>query len=439
MSTIVDKQMMRIKKAHLALMKHPQTALYSGVMLMGKSSVFEGNFTARTDGVNKDYCANYMDKQKEDAVIRGVVLHENLHVALKHIVRCRDMYEHNKRLAGLAVDFVVNDVIASINATIGNSSEPLVKLGEGWVYDPMFHDWSVRQVWEFLKKNAKPSGKPQGSSGGDGQEDSDSTPDNTGKQSYESVNVNGKEYDLSGSGGDDGGFDEHDFESFVKGLSEDELKELGKKIDDGLRQGGILAGRMGGNDPRSITEMLEPTIDWREVLREFVSSSRKGNDEFTWRKMNRRQLANDIYVPSLEAETMGDVIIGIDTSGSIGGKELNEFASELASICDLMCPSGVRILWWDTSVAGEQYFNDDYSNIANNLKPQGGGGTHLSCVSKYIVEKGYEADCIVVLTDGYTESDVVWDTSIPTLFTIVHGNKSFTAPTGKVIFTDDLS
>ena len=443
MSAIVDKQMMRIKKAHLALMKHPETALYSGVMLMGKSDVVEGSFTAYTDGVNKKYCADYLASEKEDAVIRGVVLHENLHVALKHIARCRDMYEHNRRLAGLAVDFVVNDVIANVNGTILGGKEPIVKLGEGWVYDEMFHNWSVRQVWDYLKKHAKKSpqpqqGQPQGGCGGDEQEDSgkNSPPDGKGEK-YESVEVNGEEYDLSGSG--DGGFDEHDWDSYMDGLTEDELKELGKKIDDGLRQGGILAGRMGGKIPRTITDMLEPKVDWKEHLREFVSSSRSGSDEFTWRKMNRRQLANDMYVPSLEAETMGDVIMAIDTSGSIGADELNLFASELASICDLMSPSGVRIIWWDGAVAGEQYFNDDYANLSSRLEPKGGGGTYLSCVSKYVINKGYEADCIVVLTDGYTENDIKWDTPIPTLFTIVHGNKSFTAPTGKVIITDDLS
>ena len=104
-----------------------------------------------------------------------------------------------------------------------------------------------------------------------------------------------------------------------------------------------------------------------------------------------------------------------------------------------MCPSGVRVIWWDGSVAGEQYFNDDYFNIGGRLEPKGGGGTYLSCVSKYVIKKGYEADCIVVLTDGYTEDDIKWETSIPTLITIVHGNSRFDAPTGKVIFTEDLS
>ena len=43
----------RLKKAHVALMKHPETALYSGIMMMGDSTVVDDCPTAYTDGVNK--------------------------------------------------------------------------------------------------------------------------------------------------------------------------------------------------------------------------------------------------------------------------------------------------------------------------------------------------------------------------------------------------
>jgi predicted metal-dependent peptidase len=38
-------------------------------------------------------------------------------------------------------------------------------------------------------------------------------------------------------------------------------------------------------------------------------------------------MANDIYMPSMENETIGEVIVAIDTSGSIGTVELTEFAT----------------------------------------------------------------------------------------------------------------
>jgi predicted metal-dependent peptidase len=332
----VDKQLMRVKKAHITLMKHPETALYSGVMLMGKSDVSEGSFTAYTDGVNKRYCADYLETLKDESLIRGVVLHENLHVALKHIPRGREMFKEHRRMANMAVDFVVNDIITNIKGTVQGTKEAIVKVHDTWIYDPMFHNWSVKEVWDYLKKNAKKSPPPPQGQGGDpcdnptSKGDSKDSPPDKPRPQYESVEVGGKEYDLSDDGDGGGDFDEHDWESFIEGLTPDELKELGKKIDDGLRQGGILAGRMGGKIPRAITDMLEPKIDWREALRDFVSSSKRGSDEFTWRKMNKRQLANDMYMPSMEDERMGEVIFGIDTSGSIIGETLNLFASELA-------------------------------------------------------------------------------------------------------------
>ena len=80
-----DKQTVRVKRAHITMMKHKDTALYSGVMLMGKSEVTGGKFTAYTDGFNKKYCSDFIEKLPESQV-RGVVLHENLHVLLKHLL-----------------------------------------------------------------------------------------------------------------------------------------------------------------------------------------------------------------------------------------------------------------------------------------------------------------------------------------------------------------
>jgi ABC-type sugar transport system ATPase subunit len=113
----------------------------------------------------------------------------------------------------------------------------------------------------------------------------------------------------------------------------------------------------------------------------------KGKDEYTWRKMNKRHMANDIYTPSVENETIGEVVFAVDVSGSIGQEELTEFATEFVSICELCSPESVRVLWWDTQVEGEQIFRDDYTNLAGLLKPVGGGGTKVGCVSEYINKK----------------------------------------------------
>ena len=119
MLEVKDKQEVRVKKAHIALMKHPETALYSGVMLMGKSEVVDGSFTAYTDGVNKRYCRSYLkDRVQSEPKLRGLILHENLHVALKQIQRGKDMFKEDRKIANMAADFVVNDIIFQIEGKV---------------------------------------------------------------------------------------------------------------------------------------------------------------------------------------------------------------------------------------------------------------------------------------------------------------------------------
>ena len=429
-----NRQEIRLKKAHIALMKHPETALYSGVMLMGNSTVEDRKFTAYTDGVNKKYSRPFIENINMEAKLRGLVLHENLHVALKQIPRGKEMFKEDAKIANMAADFVVNDIIKNITGKVASGNEAIVELPDGALYDPFFHNWNMREVYNHIRKENPKRQQPQQRTAEDCDEqgDSNGTPSPSGTQDS-IIKANGKPYDMGGEG-----FDEHDWESYVDGLSDEERKELGDKIDRCLREGGMLAGRMGGKMPRAISDLLEPKIDWREVLREFVASTTRGNDEYTWRKMNKRHLANDMYLPSMENETIGEVVVAIDTSGSIGGKELTEFATELASIVDVVSPETVRVIWWDYDVHGEQCFKPEhYKDIASLLKPLGGGGTRVSCVSKYINEKKINAECVIVFTDGYVEDPIEWNIVPPTLWMITQ-NKSLEVPTGKkVIFNND--
>jgi predicted metal-dependent peptidase len=411
----------RIKKAHITLMQHPSTALYSGVIASGKNEVIDaeqegGKFTAYTDGINKVYCREYVAEYDNEAKLRGLILHENLHVALKQIPRHKDLQEDHK-LLNYAMDFVVNDIIKNTEGHTGYSKEPLVLLPDGALYHPMFHDWAVRKVYNYLKqrkdeldkaseKGEQPKSCDQqdkSSSGGEGETDIDEA-------------LRGMDKEMDG----------HRFGEVTE-MDAEQLKKLEGEIDKALRQGGMLAGRMGATVPRVIGDMLEPTVDWREVLREFVQSAMRGKDEYTWRKMSKPYLANDMYIPSMHSETMGELVVAIDTSGSIDNEQISEFASELASICDLCNPDKVRVLWWDTKVHGEQVFQGNYQDIGKMLKPLGGGGTHVGCVSDYMIKNSVNAEVLVIFTDGYVERDIKWEVTAPTMWFVTQ-NGSFDPP-----------
>lgn len=394
----------RVKKAHIAMMKHPETALYSGVMMMGTSAVVDDAITAYTDGINKRYGRAFLKAVcKTDQEIAGLVLHENLHIVLRHMIHNIDLFREDRNRANKAADYVVNDIIMNIK------DKNLVKLPEGGCYDPKYHNMNMREVYKLLEEE-----ECEGGSGGEGNDSGE------GEQ--------------QGNGGYS--FDEHDTEGDGQPMTPEKAKELEARIDRALREGALLAGRLGIDLPRAITDILEPKIDWRDALRDFVSSATRGKDEYTWRKFNRRVLPNDLYLPTVEDETIGEIVVAIDTSGSIGERELNEFASELVSICEAVSPEAVRVLWWDTKVHGEQLFKDDYQNIGSMLKPLGGGGTRVSCVAEYINKKRVNAECVLVFTDGYLESDVQWQITAPTLWMVTQ-NAGWNPPTGKKVMVKE--
>jgi predicted metal-dependent peptidase len=185
-----------------------------------------------------------------------------------------------------------------------------------------------------------------------------------------------------------------------------------------LRQGAILAGKMKGNVPREIGDVLTPKVDWREALREFITSFCVDKDESTWRRPSRRWIGDDVYMPSLIGESVGRVVVAIDMSGSIGSDEVSQFLGEVRDICDRVKPEGIDLLYWDTDVCQhEKYEQDQLDNLLGSTKPRGGGGTNPQCIVDYMSEKKIKAECAIVLTDGYVPN---WGDgwSCPTLWGI---------------------
>ena len=396
----------RVKKNHIVLMRHTETAAYSSILMMGDSEVTDAPDcpTAYTDGENKKYGMEFISKLN-DSELRGLILHENLHVGLLHIPRHKDLFKENAKLANVAMDLVVNDIIMNLK------DKQLASLPEGGVYDPMFHGWSVREIYNHLKKE-----NPEG---GDGE----------GR-----VKINGRMTEVDG--------DEHDPNGKASGGQEvdpakaaEKAKALEDAVGKAIREGAMLAGRLGASVPRQVEDSLEKPLRWEEVLREFAVSSVRGKDEYTWRAFNRALIVNNILAPTLENETLSELIFSFDTSGSITQDLINKAAYQLQVIADTVRPDRIRVLWWDTEVHGEQVFEGETSNIRNLLKPMGGGGTRASCVSEYIERKRYDPDCVVMFTDGYLEGNVIWNIKAPTLW-LVTDNKRWNPPKGKKVFVE---
>jgi predicted metal-dependent peptidase len=140
----VSKQSERLKKSHIFLMKHPKIMALSGIIIMGTSEVRANIPTAYTDGVNKKYGAGFMAKCT-DPQLNGLVMHENGHVFFRHVTHHKRLFRENPKLTNIAADFVVNDMIVLYE-------DKDIELPPGALWNPMFRNWSVTQVYDYLKK-----------------------------------------------------------------------------------------------------------------------------------------------------------------------------------------------------------------------------------------------------------------------------------------------
>jgi predicted metal-dependent peptidase len=360
-----------IQKDHVALMKDPKYCLYSGIIMIGRTEVKDDVPTACTDGRNTYYGRDYMAKQASNKR-KGVILHENLHKAFRHTTIWRHLFKENPTIANMACDYVINLMIM-------DGDNNFVSLPDGALLDHKYKGLDAGTVYRMIKEEAK-GGTVHVKRVGD--------------QEGKDVPV----VEVSN------GLDEHDWES-AEGMTNEEKEALAKDIDQALRQGAILAGKMSANVPREISEVLQAKVDWREAMREFVTSFCVDKDESTWRRPSRRWIGQDVYMPSLIGESVGRIVIGIDMSGSIGDEEVGQFLGEVKKICETVKPEGIDLLYWDTRVCQhEKYEQDQLDNLISSTKPRGGGGTDPQCIVNYMDKKKIKAECAVILTDGYVGS-----------------------------------
>lgn len=409
----------KVQKAKITLMRDPKFALWSGILMVGRTSVVDNMPTACTNGRDEKYGRKFVATLKEPE-LNFVVLHENLHKAFRHLTTWKKLHDENHRLANAACDYVINLKLKDLDPQERTIAMPRFQDGPHkgkhmGLVDEKYRGMHAKQVFDLLKEEQK-------SKGGDKCEDDD---------------------EGEGGGGDGSpgeGFDEHDWDG-AKEMTEEDKKVLEREIDQAIRQGVMahqkIAGTGAGGLDRDLLDLLEPKVDWREMLREFVKATCHAKDTSSWRRVNRRFLSTGTYMPSMIGEKVGHLVIAVDTSGSVGQEELSGFLTEVRGIAEEVKPSQVDLIYWDSQVAAhEEYTESMVGDIINSTKPRGGGGTSPSCVSEYLKEKDIKPECIIVLTDGYVGNDWGRDWTAPVLWAIVGGNDVL-ADNGKTVHVKD--
>ena len=154
---------------------------------------------------------------------------------------------------------------------------------------------------------------------------------------------------------------------------------------------------------RMIDDMVEPKINWRDLIKQTVQSSIK--DDFTFNRTSRRTQGSGIFLPTLKKDDTIDVAVAIDMSGSISDAMAADFLAEVRGIMDEYDEFELSIVCFDTQAHAFKKFTKDTADDIQTYECKGGGGTDFMAFWDYWIENEIDPKVAVIFTDGYCSSN----------------------------------
>jgi predicted metal-dependent peptidase len=335
----------KLKTARIGLLiRQP----FFGSMATNLEIIRDDNFdTAATDGRNFYYNLAFIDSLtlKQTEFLFG---HEVLHNVFEHHLR----KEHRKMpLWNFACDYVVNDIL--IESKIG---EPI----ENLLIDKKYSGWYAEAVYDDLMKN------------------------------IDSLDIEALLDKM---------LDEHmdSLEDKGRGLSESEKNEMRNKIRENLMNSIQTAGNLPSGVDRYVSELTQPKLNWKELLRQDIQSTIK--TDYSFYRPSKKGRTEGIVLPGSIKEHALDICIAIDTSGSISEEDLKIFLSEIQGIMSQYTDYTIRVWCFDTDVHNEQIYRSDEGEDISTYKPKGGGGTLFEANWSYMRNNDITPKIFIMFTD----------------------------------------
>ena len=105
----------------------------------------------------------------------------------------------------------------------------------------------------------------------------------------------------------------------------------------------------------------------------------------SWGRPNKRYLRTAYLPGKTRQPAMGKVVIGVDTSGSIGDEEIAKFLGHLSLICEQCDPESVDVLYVTDKVEQHEHYDRgeyDFEPVHNRWS----GGTDMREVTRWADE-----------------------------------------------------
>jgi predicted metal-dependent peptidase len=415
-----DLREMENVRATFSLSTDPRKVFFGGLSYGLKLVPRKDIPTAAVDGVHMVFNPEFIRGMSKDER-EGVFCHEILHCALKHHTRRegRDPFAWN-----LAGDMVINQMLRSDGFT----------LPSGCVYPEAFSfplGLDTVAYYDLLMEKAGEDGDDgeDGGEGGDqegdgqnGDQDGDQDGDGQGDQDGKGQGPGRppKIHDPSKCGGvldapPEKSKGEHEVDWDVAVCRSAEMAE--KMCGQGSA-GSIVKGL--------VDSVTKPKVPWQDKLRNFVNTYAR--NEYQWNPPSRRFIGQGVYYPGMRSEDIEDLVLVMDTSGSISEREMDMFAAETQAIFDCWdFGTPVRVVYCDDAIQLVEEWMP--GNGALEFKNLDGGGTCHRPVFEWIRDNVAEPAAVILFTDLWT-SFPDWVPGYPVLWI---STDRVEAPFGEVV------
>lgn len=340
-----------------------------------------GFATMATDGSTIYWCQSFVDKCTKEELV-GVIVHEAMHVALKHPLR---MHARIPMKWNIACDLAINPLIVS--------KEWGFILPQGGLMDPAVKGMTAEEIYNKLPDDKQGGGgfgqiiPPQNADGSDMTDTQRAAIEAEIDQIVESARIMAKESEKKGRGNYPGGMD------------------------------------------TLIEDSRPPQVDWTERMRRVVGGEQP--DDYSYRRINRRMF--HMYrgiTPGIVKTGTGPIVVGIDTSGSVSGDELAMFLSELRAITEDFQPESVTIIQCDATIQRVDAY--ERGEIIDVLPVKGRGGTLVTPVFRYIEDHDLNPETFIYFSDMEVGDFPKKQPPYPVLWVNSSGNGGNTPPWGEM-------
>ena len=368
--------------------------------------------TMATDGKAIYFNRAFVQRSTDDELL-AVLFHEGLHVSLGHHLRRGNI---DPRLWNMAADYAINLIV----------QQARLSLPDGALLDQKYRGLTAEQIARLLKQKQPDQPEqpqpPQGGDEGEGEGQGGSgADDDTDDDDDDQDDGQGQGGDDADDGEDDapsGAPDDFDQPGEIWDAVDDDGDRLGgddlEKEEETLRRDIIVASmaeKAAGSgsitlDGGVVEAAKAATVDWVEAMADFLNRAYAG--EPTLAKPARRHLWEGNYFPSMQGVGGGDLVIAIDTSGSVSQEEAEQFASEIDAIREMIKPDRTCVIYCDSHIQkgrdGQSYdVFDSYEDI--EVRRIRGGGTRFEPPFHLVDQEGLEPHAFIYFTDGYAVVD----------------------------------